>query len=547
VVRAATDAALDVVRAALNLPMRAPGALLVVGLIALVMIAPAVVVLGRPVSNATMAAVGAPLWASAILATLTAVTAGALGLLAAWSIERITPRFRGGVLVVLSLPLVLPSYLMGLAWAPVLSPTGLIVRPIGPSAMIEWPALLSVAWVLSLAFGGVVLWMLRLRRAQWAVSYDEAADVLALSPRASRALRVRWYGPSWLIAALIVWLLALADFAVADYYGVRTQTAEVFAHVAATLDLAGAARGASVLLALSVIPIAAMVWLLRGSPLVAHSRANVTADVRREPARATARERAVATLCVALLLLVIAVIPATLLLRAMADGATGAAKTLAAAFALAREDLAGSVVLGASAALMTAVLGAALTGAMRALRAEKMVRAGVAITFVWPVAVWGVGFALIASQWLEAAHYTTMFVLLALALSLRALSPALEILAARRRDVPRGWIEAAHLHRVPYAQFGIRLLWPWMRPAVLLALAWGALWAINDVALVVLLAPAGFSTLMLRIYQTVHYGPPELLAALALIQILLALAVTGAVWLALRLMRVRLPRMPQQS
>jgi ABC-type Fe3+ transport system permease subunit len=93
---------------------------------------------------------------------------------------------------------------------------------------------------------------------------------------------------------------------------------------------------------------------------------------------------------------------------------------------------------------------------------------------------------------------------------------SLEILSSGWRQVGRPQEEAAYANGIPWARTLYRILLPQLGPAISLAFLLTTVFVFNELTLVTLLAPPGLSTLPLRVFQTVHYGPESLLAAICL-------------------------------
>jgi ABC-type Fe3+ transport system permease subunit len=93
---------------------------------------------------------------------------------------------------------------------------------------------------------------------------------------------------------------------------------------------------------------------------------------------------------------------------------------------------------------------------------------------------------------------------------------SLEILHSGWRQVGPAQEEAAHANGIAWGAALYRVLLPQLRPALLSAFLLTTVLVFNELTLVTLLAPPGMSTLPLRVFQTVHYGPETLLAAICL-------------------------------
>src|SRR5688572_30068157 len=173
---------------------------------------------------------------SLLLSLASATAACLLGSCLAWLLEGVAPRWRTWWLALLCFPLLLPSYLIAIAWAPILSPTGIVVLPAASAPVFHPRGMLSAIWVQCCAWYPVALLVFHAAARLWSAKYEEASRTSGVSGLPAVRLRLRWY--TWPAAAAfaIVSLLVLAEFAVADYFGVRTLGAEIFAIVSAYLD-----------------------------------------------------------------------------------------------------------------------------------------------------------------------------------------------------------------------------------------------------------------------------------------------------------------------
>ena len=93
--------------------------------------------------------------------------------------------------------------------------------------------------------------------------------------------------------------------------------------------------------------------------------------------------------------------------------------------------------------------------------------------------------------------------------------------------------EAAATLGAPWRKGFARVLVPAALPALLAAWALTYLLVLGDLGLAALLVPPGFSTLPLRIFNAVHYGPESFVAALCVALVSLSL-LPAALWFAVR-------------
>src|SRR5262245_28741909 len=212
--------------------------------IAAAWLVPQLWLVSTPASEST----GGPRYASfddAATNSLLVALAGAgaaclLGGILAALVESAGVRWRAWWLAALSLPLLLPAYLVAIAWAPLLSPTGMVVLPASTVHEFNLRAFLSVAWIHCCAWYPVALLIFHSAARLWSSKYDEVARASGFTGIQVTRMRLRWYSWPALAAFAIVSLMVLADFSVADYFGVRTLGTEIFAIVSAYLDPAAA-------------------------------------------------------------------------------------------------------------------------------------------------------------------------------------------------------------------------------------------------------------------------------------------------------------------
>ncbi|MGQ0553558.1 MAG: ABC transporter permease [Planctomycetota bacterium] len=437
-----------------------------------------------------------------LLGVLTALSCAALGV----PVALLLSRRRGPLLALLGallpLPLILPPWMAGLAWAGWLRLSGF-----GGAVLLLTAAL----WPL------VTLFALRgLHGAQ------RAGEAAALARGRSAALwrvvlPLAW--PSILSGMLCVFLFAITDFGVVDFLSWNSPepftvlSSEIFQKWA-RLDSASQAAAVSLpALGLGLLALAALLWLER------RQRGVQRGWLMTEPsATANPVSRAAAELC-ALVVLLVMLSPALILgaWASAADNPLGTARLVGDSAAL-------SALCAAGAGLLVALLG---VGAARlALRwggwREALVLGLALLPLAAPGVLYGVG---VIRFWHSPANPFSESVyrspwLLVLATAGRYLP--LGVLAARTlllRQDP-GPSEAGRLSGRPLLVRLLRVELPRLAPALGLSFALGYLLSLRDLD-VVQLVPAGNNALINRLFQMVHIASDELTAVLCLLLILM--------------------------
>jgi iron(III) transport system permease protein len=465
---------------------------------------------------------------SLLLALASAAAACILGGFIARLIGVIAARWRVWWIALFSLPLLLPAYLIAIAWAPLLSPSGMVVQPVSETPEFNARGFLSAVWIQCCAWYPIALLIFHASSRQWSSRYDEAMRVSGVHGIRANFLRLRWQVWPAVAAFAIVSLMVLAEFAVADYFGVRTLGTEIFAIVSAYLDPAAALAASRPLLVYSLL------WILVLAIAANRVRRMARLPVLPGESAKTSRGGAIALVAIAACVLLV---PAASLLITLASGSTPVGTLLWRALVLASDDIWTGLVVATAAALLAA--GAAMLSARAAVttaRRSNAPRFVSVLALATPATIWAIG----ASTSVTAANAGLIWLVLALLIGmvLRVLAPSTEVLIAGLRNVPTAHVEAARVSGLSGNATWCRIVLPQIRVPLALSFCLAWIWSLNEVTLPVLLAPPGFSTLMLRIFQTVHYGPPELLAAYTLLHVSVIALAIGCVALLVRLVRV---------
>ena len=214
---------------------------------------------------------------TALLGAGTAVLATAIGSALGFALARISLRRKALLRLALATPVLLPPYIVGLAWTYVGSANGWLTTIVGAGLVSAWTYSLPAAIVvLSLVFYPVS--MLATEAAMRGIDgrLEEAALVVASPARVLRRITLPLAAPAVLAAALIIFVLAVSEFGVPGLLQVRVYTTEVFTAFAALYDFPRAILLAVPLLVLC-LGIAAAAALIGERILV--TRRNAAASV----------------------------------------------------------------------------------------------------------------------------------------------------------------------------------------------------------------------------------------------------------------------------
>lgn len=437
------------------------------------------------------------LYTTAILGTGTAVLATSIGAPLGLALARVPFCWKTVLRVVLAMPLLLPPYVMGLAWLSLAGGGELVHTTLG--AVV----------ILSLVYYPVPMLATEVALRRIEPRLEEAALLVAPPRRVLWRITLPLAAPSILAAALVVFVLAISEFGVPGLLGVRVYTTEVFTAFAALYDFGRATVVAMPLLLLSGA-VAAVAILMGGERLIATRRG------ARGSQAAMFEARKAAALSIAACVVTVALV---LPLAALAVEASGV-RSWTAVLGGSGVAIVNSLVLAVVGATATVAVGLWLGYARARARPWIGVTADVVfiVLFAVPSTVVGVG---LIGLWnrpgLAGAMYGTNAMLLLVSLA-RFLPLAALGLAAAARHIPISHEEAASAAGARWGRTMIRIVIPQMTTALLAVWVTIFVFTFGELGASILVAPPGEATLPIRLYTLVANAPPANLAALALLQ-----------------------------
>jgi iron(III) transport system permease protein len=461
------------------------------------------------------------LWNTTALGIGTALLATAIGAPLGLALARVSLRGKGLLRVALAVPVLLPPYIVALAWTCLGGSRGLVASVIGHDLLSEWTYSLPAAIVvLSLVFYPLSMLATEVTLRRIDGRLEEAAVLVAPAGVVLRRITFPLAAPAILAAALVIFVLSVSEFGVPGLLRVRVYTTEVFTAFAALYDFTRAIVLALPLVLLSLI-VAVLAVALVGDRLVTGRRVSgappVLLDAWRQPAEAAA---------------IGAVAIASGIPLAVLVGEALGAESLGAVFQGSGPAIVNSLLLatiGATAVVIVATwLGYARARA--GARAGRVVDALFIVVFAVPSTIVGVG---LIGLWnrpgvLGAVYGTdAMFILGYLA---RFVPVAALAIAAATRYVPKSHEEAASVSGAGWLRTMTKIVLPQIRLGLITAWVIAFVLAFGELGVSILIAPPGEATLPIRIYTIIANTPPSHVAALALLQamvILIPVALLG--------------------
>ncbi len=408
-------------------------------------------------------------------------------------------------------PLLLPPYVLAIAWTDSLAPGGLLAGwgvPVDSASrlLFGWPGAVGVLFSVFLPIP-MLLTLVSVRRIDPAL--EEAARLVTAWPGVLRRITLPLALPGILLSAMLVFLLTLGEFSVPLYFRLPVYPVESFTQFSAFHDFGAATVAALPLLAIALLLLAGERLWLRDKTFRMYPAPGFGLKM------ALGRRSWVVVVIVAALASVIVAAP-FLVLLVQSQGAFGEA------WMRAGGSLFRSLGYAAVGASLLTILGF-LTGYLirhRALRCWSWIDSLTVLLFTLPATVVGIGLiGLWNRPWTNVVYATPLIVLLGYLAKYLALSSRIAV--AQLMTMPDSLEEAA---AIAGAGWWRRMLWIVVPLAGRgLAASWlvGYLFSLRDTGITLLVYPPGADTLPVRIFTLMANGSPALIAALCL---MLALA-----------------------
>ena len=432
-------------------------------------------------------------------AMIVALAAGApIGIILA----RCNPRRAWLARLVFAVPLVLPSYVLGLAWV-------LLFAAHTPSWVYSMPA---AAAVLGFSLYPIVMLTAEAVLRTVPTRLEEAGQLAASPTRVFLNITLPLMAPGLSASLLIVFVLAISDFAVPGLLRVRVYTTEVFTAFAALYDF----RRATIM----ALPLAGVAALASIGALYFIRRPFTGRADRGQSGRRwndSAQKSAVACMLVA----AVAIVGLPLASIAL-EARRGRAAYVD---AVSIEAFRNSVVWSAAGASVVVLIGTVLGYWRRKAAAQAAAIAeGLWVTlFAMPATITGIG---VISLWNREGPLGEIYQssgMVVIAYVSRFLPIGALLCAALLRRIPAGVEEAASVSGASWLSTLIRIIVPMSRGG--LSAVWLVMFVLmfGDVVLAMLVSPPGESNLAVRAYTLIANSPTGDVARLAVVQIAVTL------------------------
>ncbi|MCA1560611.1 MAG: ABC transporter permease subunit [Acidobacteria bacterium] len=456
---------------------------------------------------------------TALLGLGTALLATAIGAPLGVALARVPLRRKSAIRLVAAVPILLPPYVVALAWIYLGNSRGLLATILGRDLLSEWTYSLPAAIViLSLVLYPLAMLATELAMRRIDGRLEEAAVIAAPPRRVLWRITLPLIAPTVVAAALIIFVLAVSEFGVPGLLRVRVYTTEVFTAFAALYDFSRAIVLAVPVLVLSVA-VAAAAAILLGDRLITARRSIGVSPVVFDAWRRPAEVALLVVVTAAVVLPLVILGHEALAARSLTDVIAGSANAIVRSLALSA--------VGATVVVALSVwLGYALARTRRAFRLAAQVV--LVALFAVPSTIIGVGLIGVWNRSGPAGALYGTDVMFLLAYLARFVPVAVLMLAATAQTISVAQEEAAAVSGAGWSRTIRRIILPQMRFGIAATWVVAFVLAFGELGVSVLVAPPGEATLPIRVYTIIANTPASQVAALALLQALVIFAPVAA-------------------
>ncbi|MBI1866805.1 MAG: iron ABC transporter permease [Methylocystis sp.] len=447
--------------------------------------------------------------------TMLAIVVGApLGVL----LGRTDLPWRGVFTMLLTLPLLVPPYVMAVAWFAVL---GRLSTPATAQFLSStffglygcigalFTAFMPVVMLLTIAYAGTVNPRL-----------EQAGLLMARWPTVLRRVTLPLIAPAILFAAVLVFLLTLGEVGVPTFLRYPVYPVEILTQFAAFYDFSAATAAAIPMLLVTLLILALEIRMLHGPGLELSAATLVASNA---PIRLGRWRLPLLGLVVAWTLVTVAAPLAALVIQ------SSSLSVVADALARASDSILRSVIFAMTGATLLTALGF-FCGYLvhhRALPFWRSVDALALFLFTLPGAVIGIGLISLWNRPATNAIYATPAIIILGYLAQYAVLP-MRMTAAILQQSPPSLERAAQLCGASWFMTLRYVVAPLAKRGLIAAWIIAYVFCLRDLGITMVVYPPGADTLPVRILTLMANGAPSLIAALCVILIVATLAPLGA-------------------
>ncbi len=470
------------------------------------------------------------LWKSFLLAVGASVGAALLGGPAGCALGYVRVPATRTLCGLLAFPVVTPPYVLAIAWIDILGLNGPVAHAVQrlSGGAVGWPGpynIFGVCVVLTLAYFPIVTFFVLAAFHRFDSRLEEAGTLSGQGRQVFISIVLPLIAPAFCTGVLFVFVLALLNYAVPSLFQVNTYPVEIYASCA-TLDYAAAAMQSVPLVALCLAALGIWSLFLRRRTAWLSGRQRNT----RLPRNATLRFAASAY-CWLLVALCVALPVTVLALRSLP------LSTYAEVWRTTRGEFGVTLLVATVSATILTALASSVSILMRSRRSRLLVQGVSLLPFGLAGPLLGLSLIALWNHPGVAGMVYDSLAIVVLALSARFLFFANTAMIMGYQRLDRRLEEAAHIAGLSWWHTVVSVVLPLQLPYMVVCWGCAFVLCVGELDSTVLVCPPGDTTLAIRMFTLMHYGPDAYVATLSLLTtaiIVLVSALTAVGYTVLR-------------
>ncbi len=430
--------------------------------------------------------------------------------------------FRRLFAVLLIIPLIVPSYILAVAWFYCLGRSGIVASVLGETiGILTSNFLFGFAGTLFVMVSAllpivIILTMTYLRMANQ--DMEEAGILYCSWPVVLRKITLPLISPGIALAALIIFVLTLSEFGVPSFLRFDVYSVETFTRFSAFYDFGSATASA---LPLGIITIAVLIierFILRRKRFVFRTTGTIRPD-NKMAVVLLGRSKTFFTVAVSIFVFILVIVPLSVLLYKSISASAYSEAIIHSAGSIMR-----SLIYASVGATCLVVFGFFLgyTLDRKALRLYYAADSIAVFLFALPGAVIGIGLSCLwNTPWTNSIYASMVIIIFGYIAQYTALGE--RIMAATFPYVSRSMEEAAQIAGAGWYRRVFKVLVPLVKRGMIATWLVSFIFCLRDVGITMMVYPPEHDTLPVRTFTLMANSPDNVISALCVIMIMITL------------------------
>ncbi|MBI2470902.1 MAG: iron ABC transporter permease [Planctomycetes bacterium] len=480
---------------------------------------------------------------SLVLASVTTIIASFIGVPAGFFLAKTNLPLKNFFKICFFIPLIIPSYITGIAWVNLLGKTGFLntflsqYTFLSPGSVSDFIySIYGASFILSINLFPVMMLVTEYALKNINPRLEESGLVVGSVFQVFRQITLPLIAPAILSGMMIVFVLSLSEFGVPSLLQVNVLTTQIFTQFSAFYNEKAATAIAFPLIAITIVVIMLERVYLHGKSYDVLGR---TSSISTLQYNITWLNVIGIIFCIFILLVSIAIPLSTLVLSAKAISAYYSA------ILFARNGIANSIVFGAIGATLLTFTGFFLGYLSENIRfgLKNSTAAFIWIFFAVPATVSGIGLIKLWNRPEGACQfiYGSLWIVI-LGYVVRFLPLSSRIIANYLKQIPHAMEEAGVVTGASWFRVLYKILLPLQGYGLIATWLISFMFCIGELGTTILVYPPGHETLPIALFTVMANSPTEVVSALSIVIVVMTLLPVG-IFLAVSRYLVKLPQL----